>query len=356
MTEQNTEKKPEQDREQPEQPPRRGTTSAVVAWIALLVAAIALAGGFYLEKEREKLKDRITDLRYELRETENELMQRDADFVRSDALDRLERETSERLDALDRRARNLDSEVESLHRRTEGVTADWVYAEIEHVLTLASWQLEIDRDPAPALAALRAAQRRLQDSGLPGAARLTARIEQDISELERVELPDRYMIAMTLDGISNRLDDLPLLQPEGVREERERARGRRESGEPGINWSRLWRRIRQSFHSMVTVRRGERPTAVLLPPEEEYFVYLNTQLKLESARAALMRNDTQSYRSALRSARSWIEAWFDTDDTTVTTVLEELRALEQHDLEPELPDLSGTLQMLGRAGERRSGD
>ena len=328
----------------PAAPLRRDPTTTTVAWAAAVIAAIALAGGIYLEKEREKLKDRISEVRFEMRDMERALVDRSSD--QHDAV-------AGRVDALQRQTEQLANGLEYLRSQAEGTRGAWVRTEVEYVLRMAMQHLEVERDPRGAIAALRAAEQRLRDFADPAYASVIARIEQDIAALEAVPVPDIEHIMLTLDGIANAIDGQPLVQPEPLRDRKPREA---EPGFAGVDWSGLWRNIRESFKSMVTIRREGRPEQLLLAPREEYFVHLNAQLKLEGARVAALRRDGAAFHDSVRSAHAWIARWYDTDDPTVQAMLGELEALEAQPLEPALPDIGGALRRLrgadGQTGPR----
>lgn len=324
-------------------PAPRDLTTTVVAWVATIVAVVAFAGGLYLEKEREKLKDRINEVRLELRDTTQILSQRDADLARRDALDALSDDVNQRLQELERRQDAFDAQVERLRSSSEGARETWMRTEVEHVLYAATRAIEIERDPTGALNALRAVQRTLERWADPAWGPVMERIAVDIAALERVPPVDMESIVLTLDGIGNRAHSLPLAEVHGVPRTERRPR---EPGFAGVDWSGMWRSIKNNFREMVTVRREGRPERVVLAPEEVQAIHLNLQLKLEAARFAALRRDAENYRVGLRNARRWIETWYDVEDPTVQAVLDELDLLSRRDLDPALPDLSGSLRAV----------
>lgn len=348
MTEQ---EKEDSKQETQRAPVRRDPTTTVVAWVATIIATLALAGGIYLEKEREKLKDRISDVRFELRDATDTLARRDSDFATRDALSRVEGDTMRRLNEAERRTDELTTALEYLRTQTEGARASWVHAELEYVLRLAARHLEIERDVRTALVALRAVERRLDEVSAPGYALVLERVRADIAALEQIPATDVDGIVLRIDGMTTTLAELPVMYPEGVRQPR--ARRAREPGFAGVDWSRMWRRVRESFRDMITIRREGRPEQVLLSPNEEYFVRMSAQLKLESARVAAIRRDGAVFRNSLRNAHRWIDSWYDTEDATVQALLDEIRALESQALQPDLPDLNAALRLLRAAGNRQ---
>ena len=103
-------------------PLRRDPTTTTVAWAAAVIAAIALAGGIYLEKEREKLKDRINGVRFEMRDMERALEHRSTDQLDS---------VLARVNALQRSDEQLANGLEYLRSQAEGARGAWVRTEVE---------------------------------------------------------------------------------------------------------------------------------------------------------------------------------------------------------------------------------
>ena len=65
----------------------------------------------------------------------------------------------------------------------------------------------------------------------------------------------------------------------------------------------------------------------MLPPSQQYFLYQNLQLQLETARLALLRQETIIFHSSLETAVEWINNFFDTEETTAS--VEESPATQQ---------------------------
>lgn len=328
----------------PPTPLRRDPTTTTVAWAAAIIGTLALAGGIYLEKEREKLKDRISEVRFELRDAEQAIATRQSGQA-DDA--------ARRIAELERRNQQLADGIEYLRSQSEGARTNWVRTEVEYLLRMAAQHVAVQRDPGGALAALRAAESRLRDFADPAYAPVIARLQQDIAALEAVPMPDVEGIVMTIGGIANAVEGFPVKQP---RPADERPRPAREPGFAGVDWSGLWARIRDSFRSMITIRREGRPEQLLLAPREELMIDLNAQLKLEGARLAVLRRDENAFRAAVRDARGWIDRWYDADDAAVQAALDELASLERQPIDARLPDVSGALRLLrgadGRTGTR----
>jgi uroporphyrin-3 C-methyltransferase len=111
-------------------------------------------------------------------------------------------------------------------------------------------------------------------------------------------------------------------------------------------WRRLlsavWREVRGMF---VVTRTGSHARATLLP-HESYFLYQNLRLQLETARLAAVRRDTTSLRASMEIVHGWLTEYFDTADSAVTNVLQASERMRQLELNPELPDVSSSLETL----------
>ena len=99
---------------------------------------------------------------------------------------------------------------------------------------------------------------------------------------------------------------------------------------------------------------GRHVEARVLTSEEELIRRQHLQLLLFSARTALARHDSSSYRVALAQSRRWLGDYFDLADPVCQAMLEEIQALEPMEIDPTLPELSGSSRELRRlVGARR---
>ena len=106
------------------------------------------------------------------------------------------------------------------------------------------------------------------------------------------------------------------------------------------------RSLREFFQAVFIVRRTDKPVDRLLPQEQEVLVQQLLALKLESARAALLQNDTATFRSALDSSLQWLADYYLIDDPAVSATRAELQRLRGLELDPPLPDLSRSVGLL----------
>jgi uncharacterized protein HemX len=104
----------------------------------------------------------------------------------------------------------------------------------------------------------------------------------------------------------------------------------------------LWAELK----SLVQVRRIEGNEAVLLPPDQAYFLRENLRLRLLSARLALLAQDQAAFQADLRAASEMLSRYFNTRDAGVADALKELKRLSSLQIATKLPGIDASLAAL----------
>lgn len=218
-------------------------------------------------------------------------------------------------------------------------------AEVEYLLRLADTKLRIERNVSSALVALQTAQQRLKSVDESALTPIQTMIGESIGHLRGVKLPEISGLAHKLVEMEEQVKNLPIKINSEVPDIKNKIK-------PGtkvtINddpeqpwWDRTGEAVWNQFKSIVVIRRARSDAPPLIGVEEEFFLRQNLQLTLESMRAALLRGDAQSYQDSLKLVHTWLNAYFDSQDSQVTTFKSELKALEIIDFNPYIPDLTG---------------
>jgi len=100
---------------------------------------------------------------------------------------------------------------------------------------------------------------------------------------------------------------------------------------------------------MVSIQRDDSDITPLLAPEDRYFLYRNLELQLESARLAALRADKANYVESLSAANRWLNSRFDETSPAVQSAIATLAELNEIEVAPEQPDISGSLSALRRS-------
>lgn len=216
----------------------------------------------------------------------------------------------------------------------------WRLAEVDYLLSIANERVMLQRDVPTAVKALMDADARLEAISDPALIPVRQKIAGEITALKSVDLPDISSYAVKLDGLVENIAKLPLINKEHIID-----RDKAEEG-PVDDWRELPKAMWKDIKSLVTIRRTQEPVERLLPPEEIHYLYQNLGLKLEQARTALLQQDTKVFRQHLTDTKSWVQRYFAADSAAVTTIIATLDEMENQDLRPPLPDISGSLRVL----------
>lgn len=215
-------------------------------------------------------------------------------------------------------------------------------AEVEQLMIMAIHNLTLERDVNTALAALEAADRRLASLDEPQLLNTRSQLAADMNALRSVNQVDTSGLSLYLSDLLGRVEALPLNKIPIV--ETSPANQPEDAARPA--WQRLLLAVWQEFRGMIVITRtGSNAKATLLPGET-WFLYQNLRLQLETARLAVIRQDTQSLHTAMQSVSMWLTDYFDTSDSSVANIIQTAEKMASLDLTPELPDISSSLETL----------
>lgn len=357
----------------PAPPPRRGVSSAV-AWLAMLLALLALAGSGYLAWQvRVSAADEadtgtaIASLSRKLDETVNSLQSRqqaalaeleDAARQETARIGSLERELEElarRNESVNPRLSSLEDAIASLQGVSAGVRETWMLAEAEYYMQIANAQLQLAGKPHIAALALEFADERVRQMANPALADVRRALTQELQALRSMETADIEGMTLALANLAERTASLPLRQDVEVPDEAS------DGVDPELTgFSRAVASVKSAFRDIVSVRRSDEPLTPLLAPEAAYFLRANLALQLQAARLALLQGEQQVFEQSLDDAANWLERYYDTDSGVVSSVLETIEQLQGSGVDVAAPDISQSLRLLRQyrtlqGAQRRSG-
>jgi uroporphyrin-III C-methyltransferase len=326
----------EVETEQPEAPKKKRGGGAGV-FTATLVALIAVGGVIYLYQQQLFLKRDVQALQQGLDKMLSVVEQN-----HNDVLERLKTVPEHTHPQLVSRLQQVEQLLSDTRMRIGQDRHTWALAEAEYLVRLADHDLRFRHSTVTAIAALQTAKARLEAEDRQGFSNPIRHLDSDINALSLVQLPDREALAQELAGLDGKIDDLPLLRQNrptapqtGTTED---AATEKRSG-----WDKIW----FDLGNLITIRHEEEVVAKpMLPPEQRYFLRRNLQLKLESARLALLLDNSNAWRANLNEATEWTRRYFDGNDALVKELLATLEHLAEVKLLPPLPDLSTTRDLL----------
>lgn len=245
---------------------------------------------------------------------------------------------------LQEREAELRAAVADVHRRVGRSGTQWMIAEAEYLLRIASDRLILARDTESARVALGLADQRLRDTKDPGWAGVREQIARDIAKLSTFEAPDIAGISARLSAL---IEQIPQLKIASTTIGPERTLPEHTGREPGErNWETLLDDVWAGFKDSVRIRERDEPVSAMLAPEHQFFLYENLKLHMEAARLGLARGDQALFRDNLNVAADWLKKYFNPDDGGAAAIGTAIAEMVQIDIRPEMPDVSQSLRAL----------
>ena len=270
-------------------------------------------------------------------------------------------------------SRQLESQsqqlaLEQLYQDLSKSRDEWALSEVEQVLSTASQQLQLAGNVQGALIALQNADRSLSRSDKPQFITVRRAIASDMEKLRALPAVDLAGVAVRLDSVIAQIDTLPLVSDEtpllpAAPVRAAQAGTRAGAGQTAAasaapaaplgvgermvqtwrNWTEeMWDDIRQ----LIRVRSVNTPDALMLSPDQRYFVRENLKLRLLNARMALLSRDEGTFGDDLTAARQTLDKYFDTRARTTQQAQAALRQVQANNLSIEMPTLADSLNAV----------
>lgn len=252
----------------------------------------------------------------------------------------------------------LEDLIQALARsRDENVLAD-----IDAALRVAVQHSAITGSVDPLVAALRQADERLGRHAQPRLERVRRAVAQDLDRARTAGAVDVPMLSLRLDEIIRQVDELPLLSAldrKGAARAQPRPAAAAASaasaptgwaGGLGAGWSTFVERAWNEVRTLVRVTRIEVPEAMLVAPEQLFFLRENLKLRLLNARLALLSRQFDIAQSDLRDAQSALERYFDRSSRRVASAMDTVRQVTAQARVVTVPRPDATLAAIAAAG------
>lgn len=273
------------------------------------------------------------------------------------------------------------SQLEELMLTLSRSRDDNLVQDIESALRLAQQQAELTGSAQPLLSALQSADQRIARAAQPRLNPVQRAIARDIQRIQSATLTDVPSLVLRLDELAREVDNWPVVNEVGPRaalsgpsqgkadatpspvvteaEAQAPAVGTSSAESSGWLargrelWSRLWSDVSRSGRELVRVSRIDRPEAVLLAPEQAFFLRENLKLKLLNARLGLLARQTSSAQADVQAVEASLARYFDTGSPAVSGAQAVLVQLRGELVQANLPRPEESLAALAAAAGGR---
>jgi len=242
----------------------------------------------------------------------------------------------------------LEDLIQSLSRSRD----DNLLVDIEAGLRVAQQQAQLTGSTEPLLLTLKSAQQRLQRAAQPRLAPVLRAIEKDLEHLRTLQTTDIPGLLLRLDDAVAQIDALVLANqaPAPVAAASEEAASR--SAWPAW-WSQGLQQILDPLRDLVRISRLNAPEALLLSPEQSFFLRENLKLKLLNARLGLLSRQYDTVRTDLAQTASAVRRYADPQSRRTQQLLQLLEQAQQQLQKGESPRLDASLAALSTVAAGR---
>jgi len=259
----------------------------------------------------------------------------------------------------------LDELLQSMSRsRDENLVVD-----IDSSIRLAQQQAELSGSLQPLVATLKNARQRIERAAQPRLAPVMRALDRDLERLARMSVTDTAGLLTRIEDLVRLVDEMPLLnavaQPRASRHRSVAGQAARQpepapiEGSP-TEWSwwqswgeRGWTAVREEAQDLLRVSRIDHPDAILLAPEQAYFLRENLKLKLLNSRLALLSRQWDAARADLAASGMAVNKYFDPAARRTQIVQAQLQQIQANLRTTEQPALQETLAALATAAAGR---
>jgi uroporphyrin-3 C-methyltransferase len=214
--------------------------------------------------------------------------------------------------------------MQSLSRsRDENAVAD-----IDASIRVAIQQSTITGSAEPLMAALRAADERLARLSLPRLEPVRRAIARDMDRVRSVAVPDIGSLLIKVDEVVRLVDELPLVSQSATTARAVTAAQRAQAQQAAASapadpapppvWQQWLDEARKPLamiwdevSSLLRVTRIDHPEAMLIAPEQGFFLRENLKLRLLNARLSLLSRQPEAASADLQSAQRSLQTYFD---------------------------------------------
>ena len=252
------------------------------------------------------------------------------------------------------------SQIEQLMQSVARSRDENVLADAENAIRVALQQSALTGSADPLVSTLKQIDERLARYSQPEVERVRRAVYGDFERVRSVVVPDIASLTIRLDEAIRQVDELPLLaMPERRAPARTPAPAASAASAAATDggWADVGRRwaatVWAEVRSLVRVTPIDQPEAVLVTPEQVFFLRENLKLRLLNARLALLSRQFDTAQADLRDARAALDRYFDRNSRKVQNTGELVRQVAAQARLVTVPRPDATLAAIAAAAAGR---
>ena len=351
---------------------RRSLLRRLAGLVVLLLAALSIAALLFAWSADQRVRSSERDFARRQQDSADRVAE--ATLLARQAQDGMRDATAKvalleaRLNEVAMQRGQLEDLIQSVARsRDENLVAD-----IESAMRAAMQQAALTGTAEPLLSTLRQSDERLARSNQPRLEPVRRAIARDIDRVKAASVADVATLSTKVDEAMRMIDELPLLSAAEPRrdfgaEERPAEAAARPAASASAadamgDWlsrelarvgrfvaDNVWSEVR----SLVRITRIDQPEAMLVAPDQAFFLRENLKLRLLNVRLALMARQFGVAQTDLKWAEGAIERYFDRGAKRTQIAADLLRQVALQSRQSGVARPDDTLAALAAAGGAR---
>ncbi len=357
-------------------PTHRTALGFDVRWLYALAAVLAVVAGVSLTLAW-KTQQRVKAIEQEMvrRLDEGRLQSSEAQLLSKQSQDS-SLATAAKVALLEARVAEVAiqrSQLEDLMQSLSRSRDENMLVDIDAGIRVAMQQTAITGSAEPLVAMLKQADERLLRSGQPRLEGVRRSIARDLDRVKAVGLTDIPTLTIKLDEAARMVDELPLLANALPRSVVSKGKPLVTPAQPAASvpgsaasapsapwwqtwngsWSAVTERMWSEAKSLIRVTRIDHPEAMLLAPENAFFVRENLKLRLLNARLALLSRQFETTQSDLQLTQNALDRYFDRSARSTVLLSQLLNQVAAQSREVNVPKPDDTLAAVAAAAAGR---
>ena len=251
---------------------------------------------------------------------------------------------------------DISAQISDTRRKLQSVRGrhqnDWMLAEADYLVRIASNRLLLEHDYSTALVLLVNADERIMMMDDPSLQPVREALSRDMATLRLVKRADIAGLAIRINSLIPQLKVLPALAfqlPEEIIKEIDTS-----IPVADISWQQsLKNTLKELSVKWFEVRNHGRPVTPLMAPETETMLLTNMTLLLQTTQFATLRQHSELYHHSLQQLKEVVNEYYDTADPVVIAFVNEVDLLNATSVQEDLPTVLESRLIIAREMERR---
>ena len=303
-------------------------------WVAIALV-LALGGGLYYHGHQQGLQQQQVAALQQQIATMKAAMQADQQQTISMVNDELNTAQQKVEQGISQQQKSIDSIQTAIADLKGQEPNDWLLAEADYLVKMAGRKLWLEHDVTSATLLLEAADHRIAELNDPSLKGLRQAMSNDITALKSVTVVDRDGIVLRLNSLENSIDSLPLANAILAKAEPQQNPTVSQSVNDWKN--NLMTSLKNFSENFITYRKRDGSVVPLLSPQQDFYLQQNITNKLETAIAAVYRDQGQVYRDSIATAIKWSQQYYDLSSPKTQSFIAGLQQLEQQNVAVDYP-------------------